>query len=269
MEPKSAFITANGIKIHFERTGGDKPPLILCHGITDNGRCMLRLGEHLSSNFDVILLDARGHGKSDKPEKGYSADHHAMDVKGVIDGLNLTQPILYGHSMGARTVMRFGSRFPNIPRAIILEDPVYIIPPNEQEILERDIWLHQMRDAATRWKRMSLDEHLFIAQQQGHKDWTQDEQLEWAKSKFHVSPQVFDIALSMENINQDFPKILCPVLILKADADDETKEKEKEAVGLIPYGKIIHIKGTGHNIRRDDFFATIFHVEKFLNIIPN
>jgi hypothetical protein len=38
-EWSSSDITANGITIHYYRTGGDKPPLVLNHGATDDGLC--------------------------------------------------------------------------------------------------------------------------------------------------------------------------------------------------------------------------------------
>ena len=84
MQTTTHFITTNNLTIHIERTGGEKQPFILCHGIADNGRCMLRLAEHLAPNYDVILADARGHGQSEAPASGYSADHHADDVAGII-----------------------------------------------------------------------------------------------------------------------------------------------------------------------------------------
>jgi len=264
MKIKSIYTKTNQIRIHYERTGGDKPPLIMCHGVTDNGRCMLRLAEHLAPDYDVILVDARGHGKSDAPDTGYSADDHAEDLKGLCESLSLMQPIIYGHSMGARTVSRFAAKYPEIPQAVILEDPVQIIPPTESELQQRDMWLNQMVEEVQQWKNMTLDEHLGIAQQQAFKDWTEPEQVEWAKSKLQVSPKVFEIGFSMGQISDDFPKIQCPVLILKADAAEETKSKEREAAKLIPNVIIFHVSGASHNIRRDDFKATTHYIDEFL-----
>ncbi len=45
------------------------------------------------------------------------------DLAGVIAALNLHRPIVLGHSMGAWTAMVLASRYPDIPRAIALEDP--------------------------------------------------------------------------------------------------------------------------------------------------
>jgi pimeloyl-ACP methyl ester carboxylesterase len=58
----SGDVVANGVRIHYSRTGGDKPPLVLSHGATDSGLCWTRVARALESDYDVILSDARGHG---------------------------------------------------------------------------------------------------------------------------------------------------------------------------------------------------------------
>ena len=62
-------IVANGIRLHYTRTGGAKPPLVLAHGVTDDGLCWSRLAEALAPSFDVVMVDARGHGRSQAPHR--------------------------------------------------------------------------------------------------------------------------------------------------------------------------------------------------------
>jgi pimeloyl-ACP methyl ester carboxylesterase len=267
MHTTSSFIQTNGIKIHFERTGGNQPPFVLCHGVTDNGRCMLRLAEHLAPNFDVILVDARGHGQSDKPEYGYSADHHADDLNSLLQALKIKHPILYGHSMGARTVSRLAAKYPDLPQAVILEDPVFIIPMTEEEVTEHDQWVEQMPVEIRRWKTLTEEERLQMAQEAGHPDWTEAEKTEWARAKVQVSPNVLNISPTMTTIPEDFPRIICPVLILKADGDAETRNKNEAAAATIPNGKIIHVTGAGHNVRRDNWTDTIQYLDEFLGTL--
>ena len=100
----SGDVIANGIKIHYVRTGGTKLPLVLAHGFSDNGLCWTRVAQVLEKDYDVIMADARGHGLSDAPESGYSAEDHAADLAGLIQALHLDKPALMGHSMGAATV---------------------------------------------------------------------------------------------------------------------------------------------------------------------
>lgn len=57
----------NGINIHYLRTGGDKPPGVLLHGLMTSGVCWTPVARALESNYDVIMPDARGHGNSSAP----------------------------------------------------------------------------------------------------------------------------------------------------------------------------------------------------------
>ena len=59
------YVLANGIRIHYWRTGGDKPTMIMAHGSSDNGMCWTNLAKELVDDYDIILPDARGHGLSD------------------------------------------------------------------------------------------------------------------------------------------------------------------------------------------------------------
>lgn len=51
-------VNINGIKIHYYRTSGNKPPFILLHGATDNGLCWTPVAEYLAGQYDVIMVDA-------------------------------------------------------------------------------------------------------------------------------------------------------------------------------------------------------------------
>src|SRR5439155_22026915 len=110
-------VTANGLRIHYYRTGGYKPPLLLSHGATDSGLCWTRVARDLESDYDVILPDARGHGLSDAPASGYTSGDRAADLAGFIDGLGLQRPAVGGHSMGAATTLRFVADYPDVPAA--------------------------------------------------------------------------------------------------------------------------------------------------------
>ena len=115
--------STNDITLHYHRTGGQKPPLVLLHGITDSGQCWVRLAQVLEADYDLIMVDARGHGLSDKPESGYTIDDHAADVAGLIQDLGLDKPAVMGHSMGAATATTLGAMYPTLVGCLILEDP--------------------------------------------------------------------------------------------------------------------------------------------------
>jgi N-formylmaleamate deformylase len=60
----SEVCETNGIRIHYLRTGGAKPPVVLLHGLMGSGACWTSLARALEGEFDVVMPDARGHGGS-------------------------------------------------------------------------------------------------------------------------------------------------------------------------------------------------------------
>ncbi|MBA3450836.1 MAG: alpha/beta hydrolase, partial [Chloroflexia bacterium] len=111
-EWQSGFVAANGLRLFYTRTGGDKPPVVLAHGVTDSGLCWSPVAAELAADYDVIMLDARGHGRSDVPERGYGPEEQADDLAGAIAALGLTRPAVLGHSMGAATALVLAGAHP-------------------------------------------------------------------------------------------------------------------------------------------------------------
>src|ERR671929_241966 len=119
----SGDVRANGIRLHYTRTGGTGPAVVLAHGFSDDGLCWTPVAEALAREYDVVMVDARGHGRSDAPERGYGSAEQAADLAGAIAALGLRRPAVLGHSMGAATTLVMAGTYPGVPRAIPLEDP--------------------------------------------------------------------------------------------------------------------------------------------------
>src|SRR5579885_530932 len=122
----SGTCRANGIDIHYLRTGGDKPPVVLLHGLMMNGACWTPLALELEEHYDVVMPDARGHGNSSAPDQNYSYDILATDVESFLEALELTAPVLLGHSMGGMTAAVVVSRNPQRLRGLVLADPTFL-----------------------------------------------------------------------------------------------------------------------------------------------
>lgn len=135
----SDICCTNGIDIHYHRTGGAKPPLLVLHGLIGSGACLLPLTCGLEDAFDVILPDARGHGGSGAPEKGYLYGDLASDVVGLVEKLKIASPILVGHSMGGMTAAVSTSLLGSAVRALVLIDPTFISPEWQREVYESGV----------------------------------------------------------------------------------------------------------------------------------
>lgn len=129
----------NGVNIHYLRTGGNKPSVVLLHGLMTSGACWTHLARELEADYDVIMPDARGHGNSNAPDQGYCYDNLATDVLSLIEALELATPVLLGHSMGGMTAAVVASRNPKRLRGLILADPAFLTPQRQKEVYESDV----------------------------------------------------------------------------------------------------------------------------------
>ena len=84
--------------------------------------------KELEQDYDVIMPDGRGHGKSSTGNKDYSSQQRVEDLAGLIRALKLDTPVVGGHSMGADTSMNLAANYPELTRGIFLEDPPIILP---------------------------------------------------------------------------------------------------------------------------------------------
>lgn len=264
---QSGDIEVNGIKLHYTRTGGAKPPLVLAHGFSDDGLCWTPLAEALESRYDVVMVDARGHGRSDAPEQGYGSANHAADLAGVIRGLGLVRPAVLGHSMGAASALMLAGTHPDLPRAILLEDPP-------------DWWIAarpapsrpaSFRSGIIELKRKTRDELIAQARRQSP-TWPEAELGPWADAKLRFS---FNILLADQPAGQpavvDWPaivrRITCPVLLITADPARGaivTPGGAAALQALAPQTRVAHIAGAGHCIRREQFARYMAAIGAFL-----
>jgi pimeloyl-ACP methyl ester carboxylesterase len=257
------YVLANGIRIHYWRTGGNKPPLVLAHGSSDDGLCWTNLAKEFQNDFDIIMFDARGHGLSDPPAASDAPDVQVEDLAGLIRELKLERPILMGHSMGSASVANFAAKYPDVPRAVILEDPALVRPATPPASSQTT---PESRRANILTRNNTSEQELVEGCMKNSPKWGRSECEFWAPSKRRHHPDTALISTARRPpMSELFPKIIAPTLILKADADDALKKQNEQVTALLKSGKIVHIKGAGHNVRREGKEETIQVLKAFLS----
>ena len=263
---QSGFINSNGLRIHYMRTGGLKPPLVLAHGVTDDGLCWSPVAAALADDYDVIMVDARGHGLSDAPLEGYGPIEQADDLAGLITALDRPHPIVLGHSMGAITTLALAVQHPQLPQAIALEDP----PPWWDLTFERPFtpgWQVGMRSWITTLQQQPR-QALIDAQRTAAPHWSEAELEPWAEAKLRFSLNFFN---RLSDPGLDWPALLrqvkCPALLIMGDPEAGALVTQQAALALnehVPQLQIAHIAGAGHSIRRYQFESYLRVVRSFL-----
>lgn len=266
---KSGYVEASGIRLHYTRTGGDKPALVLAHGVTDDGLCWAPVAQALEADYDVIMLDARGHGRSDAPPRGYDPATQAADLAGAIAALGLRKPAVLGHSMGAATALVLAGAYPDAPGAILLEDPPpwWNIPPSvyadQPEPAEPPAWIVAA-------KRKTGPE-LIADQRVAEPGWSEAELGPWADSKLRFSLHVAGIFSPRNPASVDWPATLraiaCPALLITAEPARGAIVDEDDVAAirtLVPHLQAAQVADAGHSIRRDQFDRYMEIVRAFL-----
>lgn len=96
----SDFTTSDHVRISYTYTPG-KQTIIYIHGWLQNKTIWQPFIKHFDK-YGHLALDLRGHGESEEPrDEEYELSRHTQDVQELIQELDIKNPILIGHSMGA------------------------------------------------------------------------------------------------------------------------------------------------------------------------
>src|SRR5919199_6165398 len=97
------YATNAGVRIYYEREGNG-PPLVLHEGFALSHQDWRDWGyvDDLNGHYDLLLMDPRGHGASDKPHDpaAYTYEQRVADVVAVLDDAGIERAVYWGYSMG-------------------------------------------------------------------------------------------------------------------------------------------------------------------------
>ncbi len=269
-EWQAGYVETNGIRLHYTRTGGAKPAVVLAHGLTDDGLCWTPVAEALAGTYDLVMFDARGHGRSDAPEQGYGPNEQAGDLAGAIAGLGLARPAVLGHSMGAATALVLAGTYPEAVSAILLEDPPPWWMARPAGPLDGTDEQAGMREWMSGLKRATREE-LLAEQRAETPGWSEAELGPWADAKQRFSCNLILGFDTPPAAGVDWPatlgRISSPALLITGAPalGAIVAEEDARALGaLVPRLRVAHVPAAGHNIRRDQFDRYLEVVTAFL-----
>lgn len=259
-------VKVGGVTIHYAHTGnGSKPALVLAHGFTDSGMCWLPVAQALSADYDVYLPDAVGHGLSSRVQPGQEIDLPG-DLAGFIQALKLNHPIVGGHSMGGSTTAGMAARYPNLARALILEDPAFIDEPKHEvkQPDEPNPWHEWLRGLPSQ-----TVEQVMAHGRSENPTWPEVEMRPWAESKKQFDVNFVNARQKNEltSWREAVKAIRVPTLLITAEPERGsivTPETAEYIQDLNPHFHVVQIHNSGHSIRRENFADYMDAVRGFL-----
>ena len=110
----------DGLKIRYEIRGAGAP-LALIMGFSGSGRAwgepFLKL---LADRFRIFMIDNRGTGESDKPDRSWKLTDMADDVACVLDHAGTSASHIYGISMGGMIAQEYALKYPTRVKGLVL-----------------------------------------------------------------------------------------------------------------------------------------------------
>ncbi|MEW6327274.1 MAG: alpha/beta hydrolase [Thermodesulfobacteriota bacterium] len=130
------FVRVGDVNVHYIRKGKGKP-LVLIHGVFSSSFVWRKNIDALAAHFDVIALDLKGYGYSDKPADGrYGRGDFRRFVLDFMDAIKVDKAVFVGHSWGDGIVLDLALAYPDrVEKLVLIDSTSY---PPESSFVE---WL--------------------------------------------------------------------------------------------------------------------------------
>jgi esterase len=258
---------------------GSGDPVIILHGLYGSADNWFSIGRDLAGKYSVFLVDQRNHGNSPHhPEHNY--DVLSNDLNDFMQGNNLDQAAIIGHSMGGKTALAFGLKYPRKVSKMIVVDISPFSYGSIQESAEgishkKIISALQMIDAGHINSREEADKQLALfVSSRSVRQFLLKNLKRTPDGKFRWSLNIQVLANNMQAIfngviqqNQTDPLTIpqFPLLFIKGEQSGYLQQADEEAIRLFfPWAGFVVIPGAGHWVHAEQPAAFIKIAHNFL-----
>ncbi len=247
MELSREVVTAlDGTELAVADTGGDRPPVMLLHGLAGSSRELEATAAALADEWRVILVDQRGHGLSTSCPTDLSRRAFVDDVVAVVQACASGQRVLLvGQSMGAHTAfMTAASRPDLIAGLVMLEGHVDGSDrPDEAAELGRYFasWPVPFPDETSATQFLGSDPIVDA--------WVADfdEAPDGLRPRFEADVMERTIAAVHEPRWAEWEQLAVPVLAVFAERGMFSEERRQELIRRNPRAHRVDVAGAGHD----------------------
>ena len=124
-------VVAGDVRFHVQRLGRPEgETIVMLHGmLVDNlSSLYLTLAPVLVEDMDVVLYDQRGHGRSQRPDHGYTIEGAVADLVALLDALGVDEPVhLLGNSFGALVAIETALAHPDRVESLVLVEAHFAV----------------------------------------------------------------------------------------------------------------------------------------------
>lgn len=247
-----------GIKIFYESEGVGSP-LVLHHGLTgahEGWTKYVNYVEVLKDKYQLILMDARGHGRSGKPHapESYGMEHMVGDVTAVLDELGIDKAHFWGYSMGGRIGLATGKYAPDRFSSLIIGGNGLSEKDSEEEMEELQGYVALMKQGLDAWMA-------FLGRKiEDLESWERDK---WKNTDFDA---LIAYCSNYENIGmaEYLPTLTIPCLLYTGEDDTYPHSTAKACAEIMQNSSFVSLPGLNHMGAFRSRDQVLPHVLKFL-----
>ncbi|MHA1149423.1 MAG: alpha/beta fold hydrolase [Promethearchaeota archaeon] len=246
MDAKSFSTNVNKIKLECLRWGeGNQKKIMLVHGWTGFKELWKDFAPSLvEKGFDVIAMDLRGHGDSDKPKGEYTHEVFSKDLYELAKSLGWeSNYTLLGQSMGGYIVLDYALRYPDsIKRVISSNTSVYLA----RTFFSKLIWKIIIRIYKKKPEKM-IEKMIPTSFMTPPPKEVTDEFIKLSLKTDHEAGLSAIHYCLTRNLEPELPKIKVPTLVISSEHDQKDLRRATLQIHkLIPNSILIDIPNTGH-----------------------
>eukprot|EP01133_Synstelium_polycarpum_P008314 gene8314-9763_t len=238
-----AYFEHEGCTLHYEEYGHGAP-LILIHGLGSSCLDWELQVPVLSQHYRLVVVDVRGHGRSDKPRERYSIAGFTADLVALIEHLHLPPAHVVGLSMGGMIAFQLAVDEPQMLKSLCIVNSA----PQVKVRSASDYW-----QWAKRWSLARILSLNTIGKALGSLLFPKPEQAElrrkmaerWAKNDKRAYLTSFDAIVGW-GVQEQLSKISCPTLVISADHDYTPVAQKEIYVKLLPDARLVVIEDSRH-----------------------
>ena len=234
---------------------GDGPATLLLHGIGNYGRYWDFFADAVAGRLRLIATDARGHGESGKPAKGYAPQDFVADALAVLDALAIERALIVGHSMGGTHAIRLAAAHPDrVERLVVVDAGPEAMPEGSERArrlsLERPVRFESADQALAYLRRTSPGYSEVIYANRMRWLFREDAgDVAWRSSREALASIMS--SASRDSLWDALREIRCPVLLVRGTRSNVlSADVAQRMITALVHGRLIELDA-GHNVPLD------------------
>lgn len=231
-------IVIDGLNLHYDETGPDRAqPVILMHGWGCNYTTVASIANAINTKMKVYSLDLPGHGKSQEPPEPWGIEKFTQLVEKFMEQMNISNPVLIGHSFGGRISILLSSR--RDIKKVVLVDAAGIKPSRSLKYYAK---VYSFKTAKKLFP-------IIFGKKKGEEminRWRGKAGSADYRNSSPIMRAVMSICVN-EDLKHVMPSIKAPTLLIWGEKDTATPLKDAKTMErLIPDAGLVSFEEAGH-----------------------